>query len=470
MTTFDPKRMTEAFAVAPASSRRRLLAAAGIVAATGFMGLMPSFARAAVGGLVSHKVLIVGAGVGGATAAKYLKLWAPEIDVTVIDRNPTFIRHYGSSEHLTGAVSMADLTVSYDGLRARGVKVVQAAAVGLDPDRKVVHAESNGLRQSYPYDTLIVSPGVELLYDAVPGYSAELAETKIPSGWIAGAQTELLRRQLLAMPEDGTFVLVAPPNPYRCPPGPYERSALVTEWMQHHKPKGRVVILDPKNDFVTDETMILGWNHLYGFAPPSPYREKLDKFMVEPKADCRIEWRREKDGGKPLSIDPNTLTVQTPSGSIKADVLNIVPPMRAAAVAQMFGLTDKTGFCPIDRRTFASTLIEDVYVIGDASIADAMPKSGFSANTQAKVCVRAILSKLAGQSEPEPAWSNTCYALAGDDWGLFVADTFRIVNGKIARTNTRARYQDLSASRVERQVAARYLRAWMRSITADSFG
>ena len=151
-------------------------------------------------------------------------------------------------------------------------------------------------------------------------------------------------------------------------------------------------------------------------------------------------------------------------------MLNIVPPMRAANIARDFGLTNASGFCPIDKRTFASSLVPDVYVLGDASIADAMPKSGYSANTQAKACARAILCRLQGLEPPEPAWSNTCYALAGDDWGLFVADTFRIVDGKIARTNTRARYQDLDASRVQRQVAAKYLRAWMRSITADSFG
>lgn len=184
------------------------------------------------------------------------------------------------------------------------------------------------------------------------------------------------------MPDGGTVVLVAPPNPYRCPPGPYERSALMTEWLGHYKPRSRVVIVDPKNDFVTDETMILGWNHLYGFRPPQPYYGKLEKFMVEPKPDCRLEWIRQMDGGKPLSIDPATRTVTAEGGKIKADVLNIVPPMRAANVARTFGLTNDSGFCPIDRRTFESTKIPDVYVLGDASIADAMPKSGYSANTR----------------------------------------------------------------------------------------
>ena len=465
--TFNTKGLAGRSATSLYTRRRLLATAAGFAA----VSMLPaSGALANVKSLAKHRVLIVGAGVGGATAARYLKMWQPDADVTIIERNPVFIRHYGSSEHLTGAVSMADLTVSYEGLRAHGVKIVLGVAQALDPVRKEVAATVNGSVQKFGYDSLIVSPGVELLYDKIEGYSAQLANSTIPSGWIAGVQTEILRRQLLAMPDGGTVVLVAPPNPYRCPPGPYERSALMTEWLGHYKPRSRVVIVDPKNDFVTDETMILGWNHLYGFRPPQPYYDKLEKFMVEPKADCRLEWIRQKDGGKPLSIDPATRTVTAEGGKIKADVLNIVPPMRAANVARTFGLMNDSGFCPIDRRTFESTKIPDVYVLGDASIADAMPKSGYSANTQAKVCVRALIGKVTQTGIPEPAWSNTCYALAGDDWGLFVADTFRIVDGKIARTNTRARYQDLSASREERMVASRYLRAWMRSITADAFG
>ena len=164
------------------------------------------------------------------------------------------------------------------------------------------------------------------------------------------------------------------------------------------------------------------------------------------------------------------MTVRTEAGMIKADVINIIPPMRAANIALEMDLADKTGFCPVDRRTFESSIIPDVYVLGDASIADAMPKSGFSANTQAKTTARAIVEELAGRPIPEPAWSNTCYALAGEDYGLFVADVFRIVNGKIARVNTRARYQFLTASSQEQAVAAHYLHSWMNTITADSFG
>lgn len=443
-------------------SRRDLLAGAAAFAA--MSGLPAAFAAQ---GKSSARILIVGGGVGGATAAKYLRMFNPSLDVTILEQNPHFIRHYGSSEHLTGAVSMADLTVSYDGLKARGVKVLQEKAVALDSEKKTVTCASG---KSYPYDFLIVSPGIELLYSNYEGYSEEVANEHIPSGWIAGSQTALLRKQLLAMPEDGTVLVCAPPNPYRCPPGPYERAALITEWTAKHKPRARVIITDPKNDFVTDETALIGWNHLYGFAPPEPYASKLSKYLVAPKSDCRLSWIRGNDGGAPVSVDPAAMTVTTKgAGTIKADVINIIPPMRAGSIAREMGLTDKSGFCPINRRTFESTVFKDVYVLGDSSIADAMPKSAFSANTQAKVCARAIVETIAGREIPEPAWSNTCYALAGDEWGIFVADTFRIVDGKIARTNTRARYQFFTASDAERRMAARYLRSWMRTITADSF-
>ena len=450
----------------PQASRRLLLKGlAGAVAAAGIGAIpfMPALAQTRT----KARIVVVGAGVGGATFSKYMKMFAPEVDITVFERNPYFTRHYGSSEVLTGAVTMNDLRVDYAPLKARGVRVVEDVVTGLDPVKKEIRTASG---QTCGYDFLVVSPGIELLYEQIAGYSADIAASRIPSGWIAGPQTALLRDQLLAMPDAGTFILVAPPNPYRCPPGPYERAALVYEWTRAHKKNARVIVLDPKDSFVTDETMLIGWNHLYGFVPPEPYKTKLKDYLVEPKDPTSLVWLRGSDGAAPASIDAQTMTVTTKgAGSFTGDVINVIPPMRAAQVALDMGLADASGFCPIDRRTFESTIHKSVYVLGDASIADAMPKSGFSANTQAKVTARAITETLAGRPIPEPAWSNTCYALAGDTWGIFVADTFRIVKGKIARTNTRERYQFLTATDGERRVAARFLRSWIRTITMDSF-
>lgn len=452
----------------PEGSRRLLLKGLGAAVLTAGLNLeIPIAIASDNAGKSKARVIIVGGGLGGATASKYIKMFDPDVSVTIIERNPIYIRPYGSSEVLTGAISMKHLEVNYKGLEARGIKVVHDNVVSLDATAKTVKGASG---QQYGYDYLIVAPGIELRYNAVDGYSEQIANENIPCGWIPGAQTQMLRDQLLAMPDDGTVVIVAPPNPYRCPPGPYERTALITEWTAKYKPKAKVIITDPKNDFTTDQTMLLGWNHLYNFMPPDPFRSKLEKYLIDPKETSRMSWIMKDMGGTPVSLDAQTKTVTIASGErLKADVLNIIPPMKAGRIASDIGLTDKSGFCPVDRRSFESTIIPNVYVIGDSSIADAMPKSGFSANTQGKNTARAIVETINGRELPEPAWSNTCYVLAGDTWGLFVADTFRIIDGKIARTNTRARFQYLDATDTERRVAARYLRSWMRTITADAF-
>lgn len=416
------------------------------------------------------RIVIVGGGVGGATAAKYLKLFNPELSVTVIEKNPVYVRPYGSSEVLNGHVSMEDLNVSYDALRSRyGIEFVFDAVTGIDP---TAHVVTTAGKQKIGYDRLIVSPGIELMYDAYAGYSEAVARTAVPSGWIPGEQTALLARQLQGMREGGTFVLAAPPNPYRCPPGPYERAALMTEWFQKHNPTAKVIIVDPKDSFVTDETMMLGWNRLYNFNLPPDYVKKMQA-EVEIKQHAKpgmLSWVRGKDGGRTLKIDAKKMTIETEAEVIKADVINVIPPMRAGQVARALGLTDSSGFCPVNRRNFASTLLPDVHVIGDASIADAMPKSGFSANTQAKVVARAIVEELAGRQAPEPLWENTCYALAGKDYGLFVADVFKILpDGKIGRINGKSRYLSLKATPAQIKLGARYQQAWLRTFTSDCF-
>jgi len=415
------------------------------------------------------RVVIVGGGVGGATLAKYLRLLDPGLHVTLVERNPIYIRPYGSTEVLTGHITMKDLDVTYDALHETyGVEVLIDAAVGLDPVKKLLRTAG---KKELPYDRLVVSPGIQLDYGAIPGYSAQVAETRIPSGWIPGAQTALLAKQLQAMRPGGLFVLVAPPNPYRCPPGPYERAALVTEWLQRHNPTAKVIVADPKDAFVTDETMLLGWNRLYRYNPPDDYAKKLAA-KVEVKRHAEggpITWIRAKDGGKVKRLEAGSLQIHTEGGLLKADVVNVVPPMKAATLAFDLGLTDAAGWCPVDRRTFKSTKVPDVHVIGDSCIADAMPKSGFSANSQAKVAARAIVEELAGRPVPEPVWENTCYALAGMHYGLFVADVFRLVDGKIARTNGPDRYLPLDASPAQIRLGARYQQAWLRTFTQDVF-
>ncbi len=439
------------------------LLGAGTLAGSGLVG------RSAFASAAPH-VVIVGGGVGGATAAKYIKLADRNVRVTLIERNPIYIRPYGSSEVLTGHIGMSDLEVSYDALKNRyGIEVIIDTAVGLDPVKQEV-ATAGGSR--IRYDRLIVSPGIQLHYDAIEGYSKEVAETRIPSGWIPGSQTQLLANQLKAMPQGGTFVIVAPGGPYRCPPGPYERAALVTEWMGRHNPTGKVLILDPKDGFVTDQTMILGWNRLYGFNVPAKFREGMPTEGEWPMRDyaepSRLAWVPASDGGTVRRIDPVRMELEADNGLHRADVINVVPPMTAGKVAYQMGLTDEKGWCPIDRRTHESAIHPNVHVIGDACIADAMPKSGFSANNQGKVVARAVVDLLAGRPTEEPLWKNTCYALAGSEYGLYVADVFKLKDGKIARING-ARYLPLDATRAQIRTGAVYQQAWMKTITDDSF-
>ena len=442
---------------------RRAFLTAGLKAgaALAFAAALPARAQGPAG-----HVVVVGGGVGGATAAKYLKLANPGLRVTVIEANRTYVRPYGSSEVLTGHVAMRDLDVSYDVLKSKyGIDFVFDTVVGFDPAKKTVRTAG---RQSIGYDKLIVSPGIRLMYDAIPGYSAAAAETRAPSGWIPGTQTALLAKQLKAMRQGGTFVLIAPPKPYRCPPGPYERAALVTEWMRRHNPTGKVLILDPKDEFVTDATMQLGWHRLYGYNIPTDYLKDMPAGVKNSGRPSPIEWVRAKDGGTVEKIDTRTLAVTTLQGVEKADVLNVIPPMQAGKLAFDMGLTDASGWCPVERRTFESSVHKNVFVIGDASIADAMPKSGFSANTQAKVTARAVVDQLAGRAPGEPVWENTCYALAGSDYGLFVADVFRLKDGKIAQISGQ-RYLPLDAPLAKIRLAAAYQQAWLRTFTEDCF-
>ncbi len=413
-------------------------------------------------------IVVAGGGVGGATTAKYLKLFNPNLKVTLINKDPFYVRPYGSSEVLTNHITMDDLVVRYDTLRDKyGIEIVIDTVTGLEAEKKRLLLAQRG---AISYDRLVVAPGIELMYDKIPGYSEEVATTRIPCGWIPGQQTALLAKQLQSMRPGGVFVIVAPPNPYRCPPGPYERAALMAEWFQKHNPTAKVIITDPKNDFVPGDTMLLAWNRRYGYNPPEEVVKRIEAegVTVTRHSSGMLEWVRDKDGGSIISVDPVTMTVDTVGGKIQADVINIVPPMRAGRMAQRVGVADSSGFCPIDRKTFRSALIPDVYVVGDATIADMMPKSGFSANTQAKVVARAIVEELAGRPAPEPLFENTCYALAASDYGLFVADVFKVLDNKIVRVNG-PRYLPMNASPAQIKVGARYQQAWLRTFTQDCF-
>jgi sulfide dehydrogenase [flavocytochrome c] flavoprotein subunit len=380
-------------------NRRDFVKATGALAAVGAVGF-PHIARAQ-----SKKVVIVGGGTGGATAAKYIKMADDSIDVTIVEPNKEYYTCYMSNEVLSGARELDSIKHGYDGLKARGVKVVHDKATAIDAEKKVVKTEGG---EELAYDRAIVAPGISILYDKIEGYSEDAAQ-KMPHAWKAGEQTKILRSQLEAMEDGGTVVIAAPPNPFRCPPGPYERASQIAMYLQNEKPKSKVIILDSKQKFSKQGLFTQGWERLYGFGTD----------------DSMIEWQPGPDAGV-NRVDPETMTLYTNFDEVKADVANVIPPQVAGKIAQDAGLTDDSGWCPVDKKTFESTLHKGIHVIGDACIATAMPKSGYSANSQGKVAAAAVIAMLNDEEPGVPAYVNTCYSIIGKDYGISVAAVYRL--------------------------------------------
>jgi sulfide dehydrogenase [flavocytochrome c] flavoprotein chain len=381
-------------------NRRDFVKATGALAAVGVLGA-PAIAFGQ-----GKKVVVVGGGTGGATAAKYIKMADESIDVTIIEPNEEYYTCYMSNEVLSGERTMASIKHGYDGLRARGIKIVHEAATAIDPDKKVVKTASG----EFPYDRCVVSPGVSMVYDKIEGYSAEVADKQMPHAWKAGPQTTLLRSQLEAMDDGGVVLISAPPNPFRCPPGPYERASQIAFYLKEHKPKSKVIILDSKQAFSKQGLFTQGWERLYGFGTDN----------------ALIEWQPGPDAAV-VAVDADNMTVETGFGDeIKGAVINIIPPQVAGKIAIDAGLADDSGWCPVDMKTFESTKHAGIHVIGDAAIATDMPKSAYSANSQGKVAAAAVVAMLNGEEPGVPSYVNTCYSIIGKDYGISVAAVYRL--------------------------------------------
>jgi sulfide dehydrogenase [flavocytochrome c] flavoprotein subunit len=420
-------------------NRRDFVKAASAATAVSLVGI-PQLAQAA-----GKKVVVVGGGTGGATCAKYIKRADPSVEVTVVEPNAEYFTCYFSNEVLSGERTLDSLKVSYDGLKALGIKMVQDSAAAIDGEKKVVKTAGG---TEIPFDRCVVAPGIELLYTKIEGYSEE-ASKEIPHAWKAGPQTVTLRKQIEAMADGGTVVIVAPDNPYRCPPGPYERASQIALYLKHNKPKSKVIILDSKQKFSKQGLFTQAW-------------EKFFPGM--------IEWRPGPDAAV-VKVDVATKTVTTNFGDdIKADVLNIIPPQRAGAVAQASGLADEKGWCPVDQKTFESAKVKGVHVIGDACIAGAMPKSAYAANSQAKVCAAAVVAMLEGKEVGVPAYVNTCYSIAGPEWGISVAGVYKIgKDGKIAEVPGAGGLTPMDASEAAHKREVAYAHSWFKNIIKDSF-
>jgi sulfide dehydrogenase [flavocytochrome c] flavoprotein subunit len=392
------------------------------------------------------RVVVIGGGFGGATAARYLRRYDPSLSVTLVERDSRFVTCPFSNHVIAGFSDIAGITHGYRGLTHHGVTVIKGEAVAVDAVKKSVSL-ADGKRLTY--DRLVLSPGIDLKWNAIAGYDEKAAE-RAPHAWKAGAQTLLLRRQLEAMPDGGMVVISVPGNPYRCPPGPYERASLIAHYLKTHKPRSKLLVLDAKDAFSKQALFQDAWAALY---------------------PGLIEWVPAAKDGKVVKVDAAALTVESDLGEThRAQVLNIIPPQQAGRIAHIAGLTNETGWVPVDPRRFSATKATDIHVVGDASIATPMPKSGFSANTQGKLVAAVIAAELNGLTPPEPSLANTCYSLVGPDYGISIAGVYRPGDKGLEEISGAGGVSPREASAEIRRLEARYGSSWYEAITQDSFG
>lgn len=425
-------------------NRRQFLKLAGGV---GALVMSFGFASCSRQAGASARVVIIGGGFGGATCAKYLSRFDPQLQITLVEPKQTFVTCPFSNTVLGGLQDMDSITHGYKKHEQRGIKVIHARANEIDPDGKKVKLD-NG--KTLEYDRLVVSPGIDFRWEDVDGMTA--ADSKVlPHAWNGGPQTVILHEQLTAMPDGGVVIIAPPANPFRCPPGPYERASMIAHYLKQNKPRSKLLILDAKTKFSKQPLFMQGWQQLY---------------------PGMIEWVGGANGGRVTRVDPGNKRLYSELGDEhKADVINFIPPQKAGAIAHAAGLVDSTGWCPVDQRTFESTLHPGIHVIGDASLAGAMPKSGFAANSQGKVCAAAIVSAIGNSKMPEPSYVNTCYSLVSPDYGISVAAVYRYAKDKgIYKVEESGGVSPMDADNEFREKEARYARGWYASITSDTFG
>lgn len=397
----------------------------------------PAIARGA------PKVVVVGGGFGGVAAARMLV--KAGVSTTLVEPNATYVACPASNEVIGGLRPMERQSFAYEGVRKAGVAVARSSAAAIDVSARRVRLENGA---TLDFDRLILSPGIEIRFDAIEGYDEAAAE-RLPHAWKAGPQTILLARRLADMEDGGVVVMSAPANPFRCPPGPYERASLIAHFLKTRKPKSKLILLDAKDKFSKQPLFEAAWKALYP-----------DVLEFVPLAS----------GGQVVSVDPLTRTFTTDFETYKAAVGNVIPPQQAARIARETGCADRSGWCPIDPVTFESKLVPGVHVIGDAAVGGAMPKSAFSANAQAKVCAEAVTELLAGRAPAPPKLINTCYSLVAPGYGISIAGVFHPVGGVLADVEGAGGVSPLDAPEEVRGQEAAYAEAWFGSITRATFG
>jgi len=417
-------------------TRRRFGAAAGAAALAGIAA--PSMAAAAA------RLVIIGGGPAGATVARYLSRASSKCQVTLVEAEPRYHTCFFSNLYLSGLRSFESLSHGYEALQAKhGVTIVHDKVTAIDATgRRISLASGGGL----DYDRLVVAPGIAFRWNAIEGLD-EAASQAVPHAWRGGAQMQLLRRQLEAMDDGGLFLMSIPPDPIRCPPGPYERVSMVACYFKREKPKSKILVLDSKNSFPKQELFQDAWNRLYPGV---------------------VEWLPIDFHGGVKSVDAVARNVAVANETFTYSVANVIPPHSAGTLALEVGLADDKGWCPVDPATLESKLVPGIHVVGDAIVPGEMPKSAFAANSQAKVCAMAIDALLAGRDPYEARFFNTCWSFVGIDDAVKVGASYRIVEGKIKAVEKFI--SKVGESAETRKQGARQAEAWYAAISADAFG
>jgi sulfide dehydrogenase [flavocytochrome c] flavoprotein subunit len=398
----------------------------------------PSFAQSAA------RIVVIGGGFGGASCARALRQIDPKLQVTLIEPNRIFVACPFSNEVIAGLRDIEAQQFSYDRIIAEGVTVIAQAAVKISPQARIVSLADGA---SVGYERLVLAPGIDVRFDALPGYD-EAAAAKMPHAWKAGEQTLLLRGQIEAMDDGGVVALAVPAAPLRCPPAPYERASLIAHYLKSRKPRSKILILDAKDAFPQQRLFENAWKELY-------------QGMIE-----RVPLSQ---GGRVTSVDPATNTIVTDFGNYTAQVANVIPPQKAGRIAGIAGAADNTGWCPIDPVTFASKLVPDIHVIGDACIGGGIPKSASAANAQAKACAAAVALAVSGGQPAMPRLVGACYNTVAPGYAFSLSGIYQPKDGMFAEIEGGGT-SPVDAPRELRAREADDARAWYKTITVDAFG
>jgi sulfite dehydrogenase len=412
----------------------KLSGAAAALAATG----------CATPGGAKARVVVIGGGFGGATAAKYIRMWGPSIEVVLVERNADFVSCPISNLVYGGSKTMKDITYGYSGLKRYGVRVVRDTAFEIDTTARTVKLVRGG---DLKYDRLVVSPGVDFMFEDISGYAEAMIAKRVLHAWKAGPETVALQKQLAEMRDGGVYLLSVPLAPYRCPPGPYERASQVAQYFKNYKPRAKVLIVDANPDVTSKGGLFKkAWAELY---------------------PGMIEFR---GNSKAIGVEAKTNTVRLEVEDVKGDVLNVVPPQRAGDIAVKAGLiTANNRWCGVDWRTMESTVVKGVHVLGDATLsAPAMPKSGSMANQQAKVCAAAVVALINGREpNPDPKIVNMCYSYVSDDEVIHVTSVHELDADKKTFVPIKGA-GGLSSAR--NTLEAKHAWAWAQNIWSDMLG